>query len=48
LHGHRHALDGILGATALAARASGPVTVLTSDPDDLAPLCGGEVIVIKI
>jgi predicted nucleic acid-binding protein len=47
-HGHRHAIDAILTATALAARARGPVTVLTSDPDDLAALCAGEVIMIKL
>lgn len=46
LHGHRHAIDAMLAATALAA--PGPVTVLTSDPGDLAALCGGRVTVIKI
>ncbi|MFJ5775670.1 PIN domain-containing protein [Streptomyces sp. NPDC093094] len=46
LHGHKYAIDAMLAATALAA--PGPVTVLTSDPDDLTTLCGTRVTVIKI
>ncbi|UBU14107.1 type II toxin-antitoxin system VapC family toxin [Nonomuraea gerenzanensis] len=46
LHGHKYAIDAMLGATALAA--PGPVTVLTSDPDDLAALCGVRVTAIKV
>ncbi|MEU8200443.1 PIN domain-containing protein [Streptosporangium sp. NPDC049046] len=46
LHGHKYAIDAMLSATALAA--PGPVTVLTSDPEDIAALCGGRVIVIKV
>lgn len=46
LHGHMSAIDAMLSATALAA--PGPVTVLTSDPEDLATLCRGRVTVIKI
>jgi predicted nucleic acid-binding protein len=46
LHGHKYAIDSMLSATALAA--PGPVTVLTSDPEDLATLCHGRVTVIKI
>ncbi|MFI6506416.1 type II toxin-antitoxin system VapC family toxin [Streptosporangium sp. NPDC050855] len=46
LHGHTYAIDAMLSATALAA--PGPVTVLTSDPEDLAALCGGRVTVIKV
>lgn len=46
LHGHKYAIDAMLSATALAA--PGPVTVLTSDPDDLIALCRGRVIVIKV
>jgi predicted nucleic acid-binding protein len=38
LHGHRHAIDAMLSATALAT--PGPVTVLTSDPQDITTLCG--------
>ncbi|MEV1250163.1 type II toxin-antitoxin system VapC family toxin [Nonomuraea sp. NPDC050022] len=46
LHGHKYAIDAMLSATALAA--PGPVTVLTSDPEDLAVLCGARVTVIKV
>ena len=46
LHGHRHAIDAMLCSTALAA--PGPVTILTSDPDDLRKLCGDKATVIKI
>lgn len=46
LHGHKYAIDAILSATALAA--SGPVAVLTSDPDDLTALCGGRLAIIKV
>ncbi|MGK5545909.1 type II toxin-antitoxin system VapC family toxin [Streptomyces sp. URMC 127] len=46
LHGHKYAIDAMLSATALAA--PGPVTVLTSDPEDLAALGGGRFTVIKI
>ena len=46
LHGHRHSIDAMLCATALAAPS--PVTVLTSDPDDLMALCGGRAPVIKV
>ncbi|MFF9582340.1 PIN domain-containing protein [Streptomyces achromogenes] len=45
LHGHKHAIDAMLAATALAA--PGPVTILTSDPEDLAMLCGTRATVIK-
>ncbi|MDQ1048581.1 type II toxin-antitoxin system VapC family toxin [Streptomyces sp. V4I2] len=46
LHGHKYAIDAMLSATALAAPA--PVTVLTSDPEDLTAMCGGRVTVIKV
>ncbi|PVE12836.1 type II toxin-antitoxin system VapC family toxin [Streptomyces scopuliridis] len=46
LHGHKYALDSIVAATALASPA--PVTVLTSDPEDLLMLCGSGVRVIKV
>jgi hypothetical protein len=36
LHGHTHALDAIVAAT--AANTRGQVDILTSDPDDLARL----------
>ena len=45
-HGHKYAIDAMLAATALAAR--GPTTVLTSDPDDIAMLCGDLVTVVKV
>lgn len=46
LHGHKYALDAIVAATALASPP--PVTVLTSDPEDLLMLCGTRARVIKI
>ncbi|HYZ55478.1 MAG TPA: DNA-binding protein [Streptosporangiaceae bacterium] len=46
LHGHQHAIDAIVAATALAAPA--PRILLTSDPEDLAMLCGDSVRVVKI
>jgi hypothetical protein len=45
-HGHQHAVDAMVSATALAA--PGPVTVLTSDPADLIALCGSRITVIGI
>ena len=46
LHGHKYAIDAMLGATALTA--PGPATVLTSDPEDLTALCGSRITVIKV
>jgi predicted nucleic acid-binding protein len=46
LHGHKYALDAIVAATALASRA--PVTILTSDPEDLHMLCGPDVRIVKV
>jgi predicted nucleic acid-binding protein len=46
LHGHKYALDAIVAATALASPS--PVTVLTSDVEDLLMLCGSTTHVIKI
>jgi predicted nucleic acid-binding protein len=46
LHGHMHAIDAMLSATALAAAP--PVTVLTSDPVDISVRCGINITVIKI
>ncbi|WP_030799640.1 type II toxin-antitoxin system VapC family toxin [Streptomyces sp. NRRL S-337] len=46
LHGHKYALDAIVAATALASPA--PVTVLTSDPEDLRMLCGSGARVVKV
>jgi predicted nucleic acid-binding protein len=44
MHGHQHAIDAMVAATALAARA--PKVMLTSDPDDMARLCGASVRVV--
>lgn len=46
LHGHQHAIDATVAATALAAPA--PRILLTSDPEDLAMLCGEGVRIVKI
>ncbi|MEV6775520.1 type II toxin-antitoxin system VapC family toxin [Streptomyces syringium] len=46
LHGHKYALDSIVAATALASPT--PVTVLTSDPEDLLTLCGQGVHIVKV
>lgn len=46
LHGHKYAIDAMVCATALAA--PGPVTVLTSDSEDLTALGGGGITVIKV
>ncbi len=46
LHGHKYAIDATLAAVARAA--PGPVTVVTSDPEDLQQLCGPAVRVVKI
>ena len=46
LHGHQHAIDAMVAATALAAPA--PRILLTSDAEDLAILCGRSVRVVKI
>lgn len=46
LHGHIYAIDAIVAATALTSPA--PVTVLTSDPEDLLNLCGPGVRILKI
>lgn len=46
LHGHKYAIDAVLAA--VAHRVPGPVTVLTSDPEDLTLLCGPAISVIKV
>ncbi|UQX02399.1 DNA-binding protein [Streptomyces sp. RerS4] len=46
LHGHNYALDALVAATALEQPA--PVTLLTSDPEDLAALCGSRVRVVGV
>jgi predicted nucleic acid-binding protein len=44
-HGHQHAMDAMVAATALAAPP--PRILLTSDPRDLGLLCGPGVRVVK-
>ncbi|WP_405490072.1 type II toxin-antitoxin system VapC family toxin [Streptomyces sp. NBC_00096] len=46
LHGHKYALDAIVAATALDQ--PGPVTLLTSDPEDLSALCGKRIQTVRI
>ncbi|MEU6280431.1 PIN domain-containing protein [Streptomyces sp. NPDC047028] len=46
LHGHKYAIDAMLAATALAA--PGPVTILTSDQEDLIALGGERITAIKV
>ncbi|GAA2513773.1 PIN domain-containing protein [Streptomyces gobitricini] len=46
LDGQKYAIDAMLAATALAAH--GPVTILTSDPEDLTTLCSGRATVVKV
>ncbi|GHB15714.1 hypothetical protein GCM10010377_01410 [Streptomyces viridiviolaceus] len=43
LHGPKYAIDA-----ALALRQPGPVTVFTSDEDDLRKLCGDRVVVMGL
>jgi hypothetical protein len=46
LHGHKYAIDAVLAA--VADSVPGPVTVLTSDPQDLAVLCGAAVETVTV
>lgn len=45
LHGHKYATDAALAAVAL--RQPGPVTVFTSDEDDMRKLCADRVVVVE-
>ncbi|WP_405879947.1 DNA-binding protein [Streptomyces sp. NBC_01136] len=45
LHGHKYAIDAAFAV--IARNAPQPVTVLTSDPQDLTLLCGPSVEVVK-
>jgi predicted nucleic acid-binding protein len=45
LHGHQHAIDAMVAATALAAPA--PRIVLTSDPGDMTLLCGKSIRAVR-
>lgn len=46
LHGHKYAIDAVLAA--IARSSPGPVTVVTSDPEDLAQLCGPTVQIVTV
>ncbi len=46
LHGHKYAIDAAFAAIARTVRP--PVTVLTSDPEDLALLCGPVVEIVSV
>jgi hypothetical protein len=46
LSGHKYAIDATLAAIARAAPA--PVTVATSDPEDLELLCGPAIEIIRL
>ncbi|WLW52518.1 DNA-binding protein [Streptomyces sp. YU58] len=46
LRGHKYAIDAVLAA--LARTSAAPVTLVTSDPEDLTLLCGPGVEVIKV
>ncbi|MFF5345522.1 type II toxin-antitoxin system VapC family toxin [Streptomyces althioticus] len=45
LSGHTYAIDAVLAA--IARSVPGPVTVLTSDPEDIGLLCGSAIEVVK-
>ncbi|WP_442816230.1 hypothetical protein [Streptomyces sp. NBC_01233] len=42
------AVDAPFAGCTPALTSPGPVTALTSDPDDLTALCGGRIAVIKV
>ncbi|WP_169981086.1 PIN domain-containing protein [Microbispora sp. H10836] len=46
LHGHKHAIDAVVAATAL--RSTRPVIILTSDEDDMSKLCGKAVRLVRV
>ncbi|GAA0377472.1 hypothetical protein Acor_43320 [Acrocarpospora corrugata] len=46
LHGHKYAIDALVCATGLALPR--PVTVLTSDPDDITMISGAQLRAIKV
>ena len=46
LHGHKYAIDAVVAATALHALT--PAVIVTSDPEDLAMLCGDRVRIVKV
>ncbi|MFC4609170.1 DNA-binding protein [Streptomyces maoxianensis] len=46
LHGRKYAIDATVAEMAL--RQPGPVVMLTSDLDDMARLCGGQVRLVGV
>jgi hypothetical protein len=46
LHGHKHAIDSVVAATAL--NFSAPRIILTSDVDDMNQLCGTNVRIVGV
>lgn len=46
MHGHTHAIDAMVAATAIAA--PGPRIMFTSDGNDMTKLCGKSVRVVSI
>ncbi|WP_425473255.1 hypothetical protein [Streptomyces montanus] len=46
LRGHKYAMDAVLAV--IARSAQGPVTIVTSDPEDISLLCGPAIEVIKV
>ncbi|MET8926463.1 DNA-binding protein [Streptomyces sp. NPDC004623] len=46
LHGHKYAIDAAFAV--IARTAPQPITVLTSDPEDLTLLCGPAVEIVKV
>ncbi|MGW1669360.1 DNA-binding protein [Streptomyces sp. NPDC002324] len=46
LGGHKYAIDAVLSA--VARSVPGPVTVLTSDTEDIGLLCGPVIEVVKV
>ncbi|WP_344967047.1 hypothetical protein [Salinactinospora qingdaonensis] len=45
-HGHQHAIDAVVAATALSQ--PGPVILVTSDVDDMSQLCDERVMIKKV
>jgi hypothetical protein len=46
LKGHKYAIDAALAAIAL--RQPGPVTIFTSDEDDMSKLCGNRLVIERL
>jgi hypothetical protein len=46
LRGHTYAIDAVLAA--IARSTQGPVTVLTSDTEDIGLLCGPAIEIVKV